>query len=180
LIARDPANLAVPAGERRDVALQRRPIGAGDLPFLEALYASTRAEELAPVPWSDEEKTAFLRQQFAAQHAHYQEHYPGAAFDLLESDGQAIGRLYVARGPREIRVVDIALAPGHRGRGLGTELLRELQEEGHRSGRPVTVHVERNNPALRLYARLGFSLREDKGIHLFLEWSPAGRGRTRP
>jgi hypothetical protein len=34
----------------------------------------------------------------------------------------------------------------------------------------VRIHVERQNPALALYERLGFRLLEDRGVYLFLEW----------
>lgn len=150
-----------------------RPIRDEDLPFLEQLYAATRANELAPVPWSSAHKAAFLQQQFAAQHAHYQAHYTGARFDVIERDGLPIGRLYVARWPREIRVVDIALIAQVRGQGVGTRLLGELLDEARQEGKTVTIHVEHTNPALRFYERLGFRQVEDKGVYLFLEWSAA-------
>lgn len=149
-----------------------RPIDDRDLPFLERLYASTRSEELAGVPWSDEQKAAFLHQQFTAQHAHYRERYPGASLELVERAGRPVGRLYVARWPREIRLMDVAVAAGERGRGLGTALIESVLEEGRRTGRTVTIHVEHQNPARRLYERLGFRLKEDKGMYLFLEWAP--------
>jgi predicted GNAT family acetyltransferase len=41
-------------------------------------------------------------------------------------------------------------------RGLGTTLLRNLQSEAAAAGKPLRIHVERFNPALRLYERLGF------------------------
>jgi GNAT superfamily N-acetyltransferase len=147
-----------------------------DLPFLLRLYASTREEELAAVDWSSEQKEAFVRQQFEAQHAWYAEQYApaGTSFDVVELDGEPVGRLYVARWPREVRIVDISLLPPWRGRGLGSRLLRELFAEADAAGKPVTIHVERFNPALRLYARLGFALREDKGVYLLLERPVAG------
>ena len=74
-----------------------RPIAPADEQFLYQVYASTRQEELAQVPWSDAQKEAFLRMQFAAQHLHYQQHYADAAFSILELQGEPIGRLYVAR-----------------------------------------------------------------------------------
>ena len=142
-----------------------------DTPFLDAVYASTRAEELAQVPWSDEQKAAFCRMQFAAQHQHYQEHYPHADFQVIELQGKPIGRLYVNRGEREIRIIDIALMPDHRRSGLGTRLLRDLQGEARTSARPLTIHVEKFNPALRLYERLGFRIAADRGAYLFLQWT---------
>lgn len=165
-------------GPRPDVS--RRPLADADLPFLEALYAGTRTEELAGVPWTDEQKGAFLHQQFTAQHAHYQQHYPTARFEVLEVDGRSIGRLYVARWPQEIRLMDLALVAEYRGRGIGTALLRELIDEGGRSRRPLTVHVERMNPANRLYERLGFRLKEDKGVYLLLERPPVPEAAARP
>jgi ribosomal protein S18 acetylase RimI-like enzyme len=137
------------------------------------VYASTRAEELSVVPWDDAQKEAFLRQQFEAQDAWWRENYAAASFDVIAVDGEPVGRLYVHRGPSEIRIVDIALLPEHRGDGVGTLLLRDLLAEADAAGKSVTIHVERMNPALRLYERLGFSVAEDKGVYLFLERSPA-------
>ena len=149
--------------------LRLRSITDADLPFLFRLYASTREEELAGVEWPSEQKEAFVRQQFEAQHAWYQENYAGASFDVIEVDGEPAGRLYVARWENEVRIVDISLLPEHRGRGLGGALLAELFAEADAAGKPVSVNVERFNPALRLYHRLGFAFREDKGVYLLLE-----------
>jgi ribosomal protein S18 acetylase RimI-like enzyme len=74
----------------------------------------------------------------------------------------------------EIRLVDIALLPEHRGRGIGGALLRGLLDEGAVSGRRVSMHVERSNPALRLYERLGFERVKDDGIYWLMEWSLPG------
>jgi ribosomal protein S18 acetylase RimI-like enzyme len=153
-------------------AVAFRPIQPEDQEFLCRLYASTRREELAPVPWSEEEKAAFLRMQFEAQHRHYQEHYPGARFDLVLADGEPIGRLYVEEWPSQIRLIDIALLPEQRNRGLGSRLLRDLMAEAERAGKPLTIHVEKFNPALRLYRRLGFRSIEDKGVYELMEWRP--------
>jgi ribosomal protein S18 acetylase RimI-like enzyme len=140
----------------------------GDREFLYRVYASTRAEELAVVPWDDSEKDAFLRAQFDAQDRWYREHYAGASFDVVLIDGEPAGRLYVYRSAAEIRIVDIALLPERRGRGVGTALLRDLLAEADAAGKRVTIHVERFNPALRLYERLGFAVAEDKGVYLLL------------
>ncbi len=155
-------------------AYSLRPIAPTDRELLYRVYASTRAEELAAVDWSAAQREAFLRQQFEAQHAWYQQNYAGGAFDVvLDAAGRPAGRLYVARWPREIRLIDVALLPEFRRQGLGGAILRDLLAEAGRAGKPVTIHVERLNPALRLYERLGFRLKEDKGVYLFLEWLPA-------
>ena len=170
-----------------------------DLPFLAELYASTRREEVAQTPWSEEQKEAFLRWQFENQHWHYREYYPSCELLVIEEDGGTgegsgaaaeevggevaaepgtgassapIGRLYVDRWPDQIRLVDISLLPEHRGRGLGTALLGELLAEGEARGLPVTIHVEFNNPALFLYRRLGFRHVDSNGIYYLMKWTP--------
>jgi ribosomal protein S18 acetylase RimI-like enzyme len=148
-----------------------RPITPADVSFLAGVYASTRAEELAVTGWSDENKAVFCRRQFDAQTAHYRENYPGALFQVIEREGISIGRLYVAHWEREIRIVDISLLPECRGGGIGTKLLRDLQAEARAAGKTLTIHVERFNPALRLYQRLGFQQVEDKGVYLLVGWS---------
>jgi ribosomal protein S18 acetylase RimI-like enzyme len=150
-----------------------RPLGPGDRELVFRVYASTRAEELAVVPWGDAQKEAFLRAQFDAQNRWYCEHYVGASFDVVLVDDEPRGRLYVYRGTDEIRIVDIALLPEHRGNGVGTALLRELLSEADAAGKRLTIHVERFNRALRLYERLGFAIAEDKGVYLLLERLPA-------
>ena len=151
-------------------AITLRPVSPADETFLCEVYSSTRTEELAPVPWSDEQKTAFLRMQFSAQHQYYQEHYPTAAFDVILVAGQPAGRLYVHRGADELRIVDIAMLPVWRNRGVGTHLIGALQTEAALARKPLRIHVERLNPALSLYERLGFREIEDRGVYLLLEW----------
>lgn len=152
-------------------SISLRPITPEDDSFLAGLYASTRAGELAVTGWSAEDKALFCRRQFDAQTAHYRENYPGASLQVIERSGEPVGRLYVARWESEIRIMDIALLPEHRGAGIGTKLLRQLQEEARSAGKSLTIHVERFNPALRLYERLGFKQIEDKGVYLLMSWS---------
>lgn len=154
-------------------AVTLRPIGPADSEFLLLVYASTREEELKPVPWSSEQKDAFLRQQFEAQTAYWRETYPAADFAVVEVDGAPAGRFYVNRGRDEIRLVDVALLPEYRRGGIGTELIRELLAEAETRGLPVTIHVEVFNPARALYERLGFEQVEDRGMYQLMQWRPA-------
>lgn len=150
-----------------------RPIREEDMGFLLRLYGTTRADEMAMVvDWNDEQKELFIRMQFEAQHAHYQQHYGDAQFDLVLVDGVPAGRLYVHRRPTEIRLVDISFLPEYRNQGFGTVLLKELFAESAASGKPVTIHVEKYNPAMRLYERLGFAPLADRGVYLLLGRSP--------
>ncbi len=151
------------------MAHRLRPATADDRDFLLRVYAATREEELRIVAWSDEQKAAFVQQQFDAQDAHYREHYESATFDVIEADGEPAGRLYVARWDDDIRIIDIALLPDYRSRGIGTALLRELLAEAATGAKRLSIHVEINNPARRLYERLGFVQVEERGVYLLME-----------
>lgn len=143
-----------------------------DLEFLCRLYMSTREEELRPVPWPVEQKIAFLVQQFEAQRSHYYGNYDKAEFLVILENDVPIGRLYLHRRPEDLRIVDIALMPEHRRRGIGGMLLRELIERSRGEGLTVSIHVEFNNPAMHLYERLGFRQIESSGVYHLMEWRP--------
>jgi ribosomal protein S18 acetylase RimI-like enzyme len=154
------------------VTLALRAAVPEDRELLLAIYASTRAEELAVTSWPDETKAAFLAQQFEAQDTHYRAHFPDASFDVVLVDGEPAGRLYVDRREDEILLVDIALLPAFRGHGAGGELLRGVIAEADEAGKPVSIHVEHGNRALSLYERHGFERAADHGIYLLLRRQP--------
>jgi ribosomal protein S18 acetylase RimI-like enzyme len=155
-----------------------RPAGPDDAELLYRIYASTREDELAVVPWDALAKEAFLRMQFAAQNTHYRAAFPDASYDLIVSGADVLGRLYVDRGETTWLVIDLALLPGHRGRGIGTRLLAQVLADAGAADRPVQIHVERFNPAQRLYHRLGFRQIADQGVYLLLECQPGPGDQT--
>jgi len=150
-----------------------RRINEADLAFLARVYAATRAEELAATPLSEDVKAAFLADQFQLQHAHYQKYYPNADWLVTTHGADDIGRLYIERWPTQHRIIDIAFLPEHRGKGFGEALLRDLLDEAAGCGKDVTIHVEKFNPAMRLYRRLGFVTEEDKGVYDLMRWTAA-------
>jgi len=152
-----------------------RPVGPDDHEFLVEVYGSTRAEELALVPWTTEQQQAFVRSQFAAQQDHYAKKYPTASHDIIMSNGRPVGRLYVARLDQEIRIIDITLLPAERNAGIGSCLIKQLLDEANSSGKITRIYVEEFNPSLRLFERLGFSPSEQHGIHLLMQCNPNQR-----
>ena len=165
--------VAVPFGWLRaaDAGLTFRPIADADLPFLARVYGSTRVDELAAAPMTREVKDAFLAEQFLLQHAHYQKYYPQADWLITSRAGEDIGRLYIERWTSQHRIIDIAFLPEYRGKGYGEALLRDLLDEAAAAGKDVSIHVEKFNPAMRLYRRLGFTVEEDKGVYDLMRWS---------
>ena len=147
------------------------PAAAADAAFLDRVYLCVRLDELAVTDWDDARKHDFLLSQAALQRAHYERHYPGAEFLVIRRGDQAIGRLFLYRHTGEIRLMDIGLLPEWRGRGIGTRLVASLLRIAGAESCDVTLHVEPDNPARRLYDRFGFRLIEDRGVYLFYGWS---------
>lgn len=148
-----------------------RSVVAADEALLLEIYASTRAEEMAMVPWTREQQEAFVTMQFAAQQEHYKKLQPEANHDIIMLNGRPVGRLYVARTSDKIEIMDITVLPRERNAGVGTTLIKALQDEAGPL-RPLRIYVESFNPSLRLFERLGFRAVEEQGIHLLMEWVP--------
>jgi len=145
-----------------------------DLPFLARLYASTRLEEMALSGWPQHQIDSFLQQQFEAQHQFYMEQFAGASFDLvLATDGSPMGRLYLEERDDEFRIIDIALLPEFRGQGIGGNLMKNIITKAFEAEKMVRIHVEQNNPAMKLYLRLGFQKIEEKGVYHLMEIRPS-------
>jgi ribosomal protein S18 acetylase RimI-like enzyme len=164
---------AFESGDRaRNGAVTLRPATDADYAFMRQLYGESRAEEMQHFPLSEAQKAAFLDQQFAAQFEHYGIHYPTCERNIIERDGTPVGRLWIDEWRDQIRLVDIALTAASRGSGIGTTLLCEVLARGERARKPVTIHVEAYNPALRLYERLGFEKVDTNGVYFLMRWTP--------
>lgn len=160
------------------MSLSVRPAGADDQTFLFELYCSVRADEGFDNAMDNPQLSALLKLQFDARERAYQFRYPDGDHQIILFDERAVGRIFVHRGEQEIRLTDIALLPEYRGKGIGAKLITELLDEADRLNKPVTLHVEWNNPAIHLYNRLGFEKKSDDGAYWFME-RPAAQSRSR-
>ncbi len=149
-----------------------RPANADDAALLLRIFAAAREREMALTGWDAAQQDAFVRMQFGAQDRAYRQQFPRAQHAVVQVDGADVGRLLVDRGDAETCLVDIALLPEHRGRGLGSALLQSLLDEAAASGRRVSLHVANDNAAASLYRRLGFVAVEDCGMHTLMHWLP--------
>ena len=146
-----------------------RPAGTDDGEFLFQVFFHTRQGEFAAAGWAPAELETFLRAQHDLQDRSYRSAYPRGEFQVIELDRAPVGRLYLDRGPRIIHIIDIALLPGCRGRGLGTELLGALTREADALEARMSLEVEAASPARQLYRRLGFQETGAPGFHQRME-----------
>ncbi len=145
---------------------------ARDREFLRSLFGTTRLDAVFLAAWPPAERMAFLDSQFALQDIHYRRFHPKADFLIVKRHDAPIGRMILDRGHTEWRIVDIGFVPEARGAGLGTALLRTVQDAATRAGAArVNLHVEAGNRARALYARLGFIVTDQTETHLAMAWS---------
>ena len=154
-------------------AISLRPVQDNDDAFLLQVFASTREPEKQSVQWEPAEWEGFIQLQYVAQKTHYTTHFPTAAHDIILCDAEPVGRLWVHKAEDEIRLLDIAILPAQRSRGIGTHLIRGLQEDAKTACVPLRHSVETENPRARqLYERLGFVAMCTRGLHNLMEWTP--------
>jgi ribosomal protein S18 acetylase RimI-like enzyme len=159
--------------EENSSPISLRPATSEDESFLVCLYASTRASELAALPWDDNQKQAFINMQCIAQCRQYVMSYPRADSKIVLSNDEPVGRLLVDRGEDALTLIDISLLPAYRKLGIGTQLLQGLLDEANTAGKPVRLHVLHSNPAKKLYQRLGFSMASSDEVYCEMVWSRA-------
>lgn len=145
-----------------------------DLPWLQELYASTRATEMAMLPWPANATRLFTDQQFRLQHQHYLLHYPGTDFMVIEHACVPVGRYYLQRNASaDYLLVDISLLPEEQGKGTGSELIRQTQRDAQAQKTGIRLHVHQMNPRARqLYERLGFERLNENDTHIYMRWQP--------
>lgn len=151
-----------------------RQADAHDAVFLSDVFKSTRVDELQGVGWTPAQTSQFLQQQFEFQTLDWRRTCPDALWRIILVNGEPAGRLVTHRraAARDFRVMDIALLPAFRNGGVGTRILGDVIASAHAEGWRVSIHVEINNPARRLYARLGFVPVEERGVYLLMECPP--------
>ena len=155
-----------------DKLISLRPASPEDEEFLLAVFKSSRGDDLRELGWEEDRIDEFLGMQFEAQQRLYQNDYQQADDQIVLCAGQLAGRLTVERRDHEIRCVDLALLPEHRNSGIGTLLIRQLQDEARLANKPLRLGLIRFSRAVSLFERLGFVRTSETGTHFQMEWLP--------
>jgi GNAT superfamily N-acetyltransferase len=151
-------------------SIRLRAATPADEAFLLKLYESSRGDDLRGLGWEEERISEFLKMQYEAQQRFFESEYKRANNQIVLREDNLLGRLLVDRREHEIRCIDMALLPEYRNAGIGTFLLRQLQEEANRGRKPLRLQVIRFNRAVSLLERLGFARTSETGTHFQMEW----------
>ncbi len=151
-------------------SIRLRPATIDDEDFLLEVYKSSRGDDLRELGWSEDRIREFLRMQYEAQQRFFDSEYSQANNQIILLEDRPVGRMFVDRREHEIRCLDVALLPEYRNAGMGTFLLRQLQDEARRASKPLRLQIIRFNRAVNLFERLGFMRTSETGMHFQMEW----------
>jgi ribosomal protein S18 acetylase RimI-like enzyme len=154
--------------------LTLRPEHEDDQAFRYDLFCASRPPEWEMAQLAPQLRAQLNRHQFAAQTGSYRTQFAKARFDIIALGGERIGRIVVDRPGDELHIVDQAIVPHMRGKGLGTSIMRRLMDEAAAARVPVRLTVgSSNDPSLRLYLRLGFVPTGAVPMYIEMRWTPA-------
>ena len=120
-------------------------------------------------------KESLVRMQFNAQTASYRGMYPDALFAVIEHDGQAIGRMVIHEADGVADLVDMALLPAVRGRGVGSAFLAALTE--WLGARCTTIQckvLSGNFASFRMLEKAGYMPDGGTPPHVTMVWRRSG------
>jgi N-acetylglutamate synthase-like GNAT family acetyltransferase len=161
-----------PSVRAASLGISYRAVQDDDEPFLRALYATTRAEELARTGWPEGMRAQFTTHQFDAQDRHYKRYHPDGEWLIVEREGERIGRLYLDESTGRLNLIDISLLPQAQGAGIGTAILSDLLDDVAGKGLSAILYVDPRSRAKALYSRLGFATVEEDPVHELMAWRP--------
>jgi len=141
-----------------------------DAEFIEQVYFGTRREEFAALGWAPEQLEMFLRMQLNFQQQSFRMQFPEADSSIIVFENERVGRLIVERTAKETRIIDIAVLPECRSRGIGTEILRKFIEDAKNEDKKIALNVLKTNVrAFNLYQKLGFVVTGDDEMYYSME-----------
>lgn len=104
------------------------------------------------------------------QRMRFEEKLKTLAFSIVVADGVAIGALASTRSDGVLTLMELLVLPAEQNKGIGTSIIRRLQEEASSQRVPVMLQVLHLNRARTLYERLGFRVYEVTETHYRMRW----------
>ena len=128
------------------LAFELRPATRSDLDFCWPIYRDAMkplTEALGP--WNEASQQKLIADAVA-----------DAGTSILRQHEDDAGWLQVEETRHVVHLQQLFVLPAARNRGLGTSFLTWMKERAERTRKDLTLEVMTNNPARRLYERLGF------------------------
>lgn len=102
----------------------------------------------------------------------YKQHWEPSKLQIILSEGKVVGYLETNKSEAEIYITNIHIDPELRGNGLGGSVIEDIKKTASAEGLKVVLQVlKTNEPAKRLYDRLGFATIEEAENHFRMSFS---------
>jgi ribosomal protein S18 acetylase RimI-like enzyme len=137
-----------------------RPATGQDYAFAEQLYIETMRPLLRKLKaWDEADVVGRFRAAFRV-----------ADVQIIRVEGTDVGFIQTSETDAEINLDQIHLRKDFRSRGIGSQLIRDLQRAARAKRKALALAVVRGNRALALYQRLGFIVIGEDATKLYLRW----------
>jgi ribosomal protein S18 acetylase RimI-like enzyme len=141
-----------------------------DEPFIRQLMFETLTDQLEASSWPDAVREPILDAQYRVRRQGFRKSAEDRPGTILLVNGEPVGWYVAADLDYEIRLVNLVVLSKHRGKGIGSAVLRELVTGSNHAHKTLTLSVAMNNQrAFDLYVRMGFRQTGDDGVHYFME-----------
>lgn len=133
------------------------PAVESDMGYLLWLREQTMTPYLALAGIPTDEQTHLDRIRYRWQNA-----------QIISWQGTKVGLLKCMQDGEAIEVVQLQIAPDFQGKGIGKKVLEMVLAQACQHNKKVMLSVLKQNPALRLYERLGFEVthQDDESYYL--------------
>ncbi|MRJ42975.1 MULTISPECIES: GNAT family N-acetyltransferase [Idiomarina] len=141
----------------------------GDLAY--TLFADQKQQEFSRLLSPPAILEQLLRSQYDIREQSYSVSYHDYQKLTATLDSQPIGILRIGQAQITgcLRLVDIIIDQRYRCRGVGTQVLEHFIDLARAKSLDADLHVQKDNPALRLYQRLGFCICGETDLHWYLK-----------
>ncbi|MDJ0681998.1 MAG: GNAT family N-acetyltransferase [Xenococcaceae cyanobacterium MO_167.B52] len=125
-----------------------------DIAILDAIHTNNMKSYVEQLyPWNPR----LFRNNFIPDH-----------YDVIEINNLIIGLMKVVSSETEIYLAEIQIIQDYQKQGIGTNLIQSLIQEAQISNKKLWLKVLKNNPAKKLYQRLGFIKQEELAYHFIM------------
>ncbi|HAZ02478.1 MAG TPA: hypothetical protein DCY97_09950 [Marinilabiliales bacterium] len=138
--------------------------------FIKELFFQYKTSELLAFNWPSEILVSLLEMQFKAQEDSYRKQFPNANGFIIEIENVPVGWLLLTKADT-YHIVDIIIHNNFQGKGIGSQVIKELIEQASVENKKVTLKVAKNNTALKLYSTLGFKIIDEDDVYLKMSTS---------
>lgn len=96
-------------------------------------------------------------------------------FEIIESEKDSAGYCSIERAPDYIFAHELVIKPEFQGKGIGSQLLKEIIAEANTRNVPIKLQVLKENKAQDLYKKFGFTQTGETDTHVLMEFGPAAK-----